>query len=156
MNEASTLIELIAPCGMDCRLCRAYRRQKKPCPGCRIDSALKPKARTECRIRNCTHMKESNHRYCFPCGDFPCDTLRRLDKRYRTNYTMSMIDNLREIALSGDELFLLHQDERWTCRECGKLLSVHRPACPFCGRLWKDGLIGGRNNGSASSDPGSR
>jgi len=32
MKEMSTV--LIAPCGMNCRLCMAYQRDKKQCKGC--------------------------------------------------------------------------------------------------------------------------
>ena len=35
-----TTPDLIAPCGMNCSLCRAYGRERKPCPGCRGDDRL--------------------------------------------------------------------------------------------------------------------
>jgi hypothetical protein len=148
MNDSFTPTEPIAPCGMDCRLCRAHQRKNKPCPGCRVDSAAKPKTRADCKIMNCTRLTESNHRYCFLCEDFPCHWLCQLDTRYKTTYSMSMIDNLREISLSGETAFLLRQNRRWTCEECGSLLSVHSPTCPSCGRPRKDVPAVDNRNGS--------
>ena len=43
---------LIAPCGMNCRLCYAFIRDKKPCPGCLEDDVHKSNACVTCRIRN--------------------------------------------------------------------------------------------------------
>jgi hypothetical protein len=35
--------ELIAPCGMNCAICKAYLRQRNPCNGCRFgDSLFRP------------------------------------------------------------------------------------------------------------------
>ena len=31
----------VAPCGIDCRVCWAYIRQKNTCPGCRVDEPYK-------------------------------------------------------------------------------------------------------------------
>jgi hypothetical protein len=149
MNDTSAPTELIAPCGMDCRLCRAHQRKNRPCPGCRNDCAVKPKTRAGCTIKNCAHLAESNHPYCSSCEHFPCDRLSRLDERYRNKYRMSTIKNLREISLSGETVFLLRQDERWTCNECGRLLSVHSPTCPSCGHPRKDVPADGKINGSA-------
>ena len=37
---------------------------------------------------------EGKVQYCYECAEFPCRSLKHLDKRYRTNYRMSMIENL--------------------------------------------------------------
>jgi hypothetical protein len=34
--ESSNKLHLVAPCGMNCGICRAYLREKNKCPGCRV------------------------------------------------------------------------------------------------------------------------
>ena len=128
---------LIAPCGMNCRLCRAYARDKKACPGCRGDDRGKPKTRVKCRIKNCEKMVQGKVRFCFDCDSFPCDRLNHLDERYRTKYGMSMADNLVHIKKFGIRYFIKNEKERWTCPECSQLICVHKPQCLSCGHRWR-------------------
>jgi hypothetical protein len=130
--------ELIAPCGMNCRLCRAYIRDKNPCPGCRGDDRLKPKTRVLCPIKTCERLLKAEGRYCFGCERFPCARLNHLDKRYRTKYGMSMIDNLEMIRESGIRRFISNERERWTCPACGEIVCVHESGCPCGWRLDKE------------------
>lgn len=127
---------LIAPCGMNCRLCRAYIRERNACPGCRADDANKPKTRVTCRIKTCERIANGKARYCFGCDEFPCDSLKHLDNRYRTKYGMSMIENLTDIEKSGVRQFIENEKQKWTCRQCGKIICVHVPQCLSCGRKW--------------------
>lgn len=133
----TTSASLIAPCGMNCRLCLGYIREENTCPGCRmIDSreGHKSGSRNKCRIRNCEQIAEGNVKYCSgQCDSFPCTRLRQLDKRYRTKYGMSMIDNLKMIDESGIRRFVRNEDEKWTCPSCGEIICVHRPVCLHCG-----------------------
>ena len=128
---------LIAPCGMNCRLCRAYGREKNACPGCRGDDSLKPKTRVTCRIKNCERVKNSKHKYCCACDRFPCAALSRLDDRYRTKYAMSMIDNLQFIKEHGIRQFTRNEVKRWACPDCGTTICVHEENCIHCGRNWR-------------------
>ncbi len=124
--------ELIAPCGMNCRLCLAYQRDKKRCTGCRREDAYERSYGLRCVIRNCQTVKDSISGYCYECGKFPCKRLKQLDKRYKTKYGMSMIENLGAIKLLGMEAFLRQEEVRWTCADCGNTICVHRKACPTC------------------------
>ncbi|MBI5583346.1 MAG: DUF3795 domain-containing protein [Deltaproteobacteria bacterium] len=128
---------LIAPCGMDCRLCRAYGRDKRACPGCRGDDSTKAKTRITCPIKNCERIVPGKVRFCFHCDGFPCDRLGHLDKRYRTKYGMSMIDNLERIKKVGIRQFIRHEKEKWTCPECGGILCVHESQCLTCLNQWR-------------------
>ena len=128
---------LIAPCGMNCRLCRAYIRDKKACPGCRGGDDFKSKTYVSCHIKNCMNIVKAGVKYCFSCDSFPCDKLNHLDKRYRTKYGMSMIDNLQNIRKFGIRHFISDEKERWTCPECSELLCVHKPQCLSCGHKWR-------------------
>jgi hypothetical protein len=124
--------ELIAPCGMNCRLCRAFIRDRKPCPGCRGDDGFKSQACVTCRIKNCGDLLKTEAKYCFRCDSFPCDGLNHLDKRYRNRYGLSVIDNLENIRKFGLRQFIRNEKEKWTCPKCGELLSVHKPHCLSC------------------------
>ena len=97
--------ELIAPYGMNCRLCLAFQRDKKPCMGCRNDEVLKPTSRANCFIKNCTALRENETGYCYDCSKFPRPRLKQLDTRYRTKYHMSMIENLQQIRDTGAQSF---------------------------------------------------
>ena len=137
MKKSNTIpTKLIAPCGMNCRLCRAYDREKDPCPGCRGDDRLKPQYCVHCKIKTCDRAQSGEFKYCFECESYPCKRLRQLDRRYRSKYGMSMTENLDEIQRLGVRRFVRNQKEKWTCPECGVLLCVHRPECVECGYAW--------------------
>ncbi|WP_370572569.1 DUF3795 domain-containing protein [Methanomethylovorans sp.] len=124
---------MIAPCGMNCGICRAYLRDKKKCPGCNESNENKPKYCTSCRIKNCEELKEGSGNYCFSCKVFPCARLKQLDKRYRTKYGMSMIDNLNIIKETGIDSFMVLEFEKWACEQCGDVICVHTWKCNKCG-----------------------
>jgi hypothetical protein len=119
---------LIAPCGMDCAICRAYLRKKDHCNGCHAPDRL--------YCRNCTiaTCEKRTGRFCFNCVDFPCRRLRQLDTRYRTKYDMSMIANLEVIRKQGIRAFVRTERKRWTCQSCGGTIDVHHGKCADCGK----------------------
>lgn len=129
---------LIAPCGMNCGLCVNYQSQKHDlkkqglnrqyCPGCIP------------RGKNCLHMgdkceliRDGRVRFCTECADFPCKRLKTLDRRYRTKYRMSMIENLEYIRKNGLAAFLSEQEKRWRCKTCGGEICCHNGLCLVCG-----------------------
>ncbi|MDC0700620.1 DUF3795 domain-containing protein [Clostridium sp. D33t1_170424_F3] len=125
--------ETIAPCGMNCALCAVYQREKKNCPGCRAGSAGKPGHCRSCAIKSCSVMRTEGGR-CETCPDFPCERLKRLDRRYRKQYHVSLLENLRMIQAEGMDAFLREEDARWTCSACGERLCMHETTCPSCGK----------------------
>jgi hypothetical protein len=129
--------DLIAPCGMNCSLCRSYQAMNndlkkkgfnyKYCPGCIP------------RGENCLHMGDQCERlakgrvrFCFECQSFPCKRLKALDKRYRTKYHMSMIENLNFIQENGLEFFLEKEAVVWQCPDCDHLICCHNGLCLNC------------------------
>jgi len=130
MTEES---KLIAPCGMNCGVCIAYLRDKRKCPGCHGEDTNKPPTRTRCIIKNCETIKSSQSGFCFDCVQYPCKRLQQLDKRYRTKYSMSMIENLEHIRDIGLNAFIETEKHRWLCRKCGGVICVHRGYCLNCG-----------------------
>lgn len=130
MNEIE--ISLIAPCGMNCALCRAYQRNKKPCTGCKGSNETKPGYCIKCYIKNCSVIQSNASGFCYDCDSFPCKRLKQLDARYRSKYHMSMIENLEMIKENDVVSFLQHEATRWTCKECGSLICIHQATCPKC------------------------
>ncbi len=100
---------LIAPCGMNCAICRAHLREHNPCHGCRDAEQNKPTTRVACRLRRCAQRRGI---FC-DCAEFPCDPLNHLDQRYRTRYGMSEIENLIYIRNHGVEKFLANERTKW-------------------------------------------
>jgi hypothetical protein len=127
--------ELIAPCGMNCAICSARLFRKDKCPGCLGIETNKPGSCIDCIIVNCNILKETGSKYCSPrCEKYPCRRLRDLDKRYRTRYHMSMIENLEYIDREGIRAFVRNEKVRWTCPECGGMICVHKGRCSSCGK----------------------
>ncbi len=128
---------MIAPCGMNCALCvhyqfRAYDINQKGfnrlyCPGC-IDRAKGCLYMGE----NCTLHKTPSIRFCTSCDHYPCKQLKGLDKRYRTKYHMSMIENLEIIKTKGLDAFLKQQETKWACPTCGSPICCHNGLCLHC------------------------
>jgi len=123
---------LIAPCGMNCGICLAYLRKERKCPGCLGNNSNKPPTRLNCVIKNCEVINKNRSGFCYECEDYPCKRLQQLDKRYRTKYGMSMIENLDYIKNNGISAFVEKQEERWRCSECGGVICVHRGYCLNC------------------------
>ncbi len=130
-------LTLIAPCGLNCGVCRAHLRPKNSCPGCRADDAGKAKTCVICKIKTCATLASGKLEYCSAqCQEFPCAVLLHLDKRYRAKYGCSPVENLLAIQKLGLTRFLRTEMKKWTCPECGGLLCMHEPLCPACGFAW--------------------
>lgn len=130
-NTALHIKTLIAPCGMNCGICMAYLRDKNHCNGCWGDNTLKPNSCVKCIIKNCELLKETASKFCYECKKYPCTRLKNLDKRYRTKYHMSMLENLANIKRIGLDKFIKNEHKRWLCPKCGGTICVHR-GCLKC------------------------
>ncbi len=123
---------LIAPCGMNCGVCMAYLREKNKCNGCRLSDENKPNSCIKCIIKNCDLLQDTESNFCYDCPKYPCKRLINLDKRYRTKYRMSMLENLSYIKSEGLDQFVEKESNRWICPNCGETVSVHRSFCLKC------------------------
>jgi len=129
--------ELVAPCGMNCNVCAAYLvvthdvkskgLRMMYCIGCRPRN--KPCAFLK---KRCATLRNNEVEYCFECKTFPCEGLSAIDKRYRTQFRMSEIENLHRIRDEGIESFLRAEEERWKCPKCGGVVSCHNGLCFDC------------------------
>lgn len=149
MNE-----ELIAPCGMNCAICSGYLAFKHAvksqgirmpyCAGCRQRDKKCAFLKKKCQL-----LLEGQVKYCYECQGFPCERLLHIDKRYKTFFRMSMINNLEYIKEYGIKRFLDNEEERWQCTECGDVICCHNGICFHCSlselksrekmRRWEDG-----------------
>ncbi len=133
--ESMEMTSLIAPCGMNCGICLGYLREKNRCSGCNaIDGSL-PNYCSKCIIRSCETIANNESKLCYECAKYPCARLKQLDIRYRTNYGMSMLENLNKIRDFGMDRFLEDEKERWICKSCGATICAHRKFCLSCKTL---------------------
>ena len=123
---------LIAPCGMNCGTCLAYLREKNKCPGCRILSDDKAISVKTCTVTKCIYLANTKSKFCYECEKYPCKRIKQLDKRYRTKYGTSFIENLLMIKENSIDYFLDFESKRRTCTNCGSTLCVHRNFCLTC------------------------
>lgn len=125
--------DLIAPCGMNCAICIGHMREKNRCPGCNLMNEETSRYCRKCIIKHCDILKQKKLKFCSDaCEKYPCLRLKNLDKRYRTKYGMSMLENLEYIKNKDIEKFVEQEQARWKCPECGALLCVHRISCLKC------------------------
>ena len=123
---------LAAPCGMYCGGCRQFLERekgfKKGCEGCRV-------RHKNCAFirRDCLPIRDGTFLFCFECGHFPCDNLKRMEKKYNEKYGVSWVKNLERIRQVGPDAWLAEQHEAWTCPECGGRLCLHDAKCYDCG-----------------------
>ena len=126
--------ELIAPCGMNCRICIVFfgytmsgKKRKMKCIGC------KPTGKSCAHLKKyCKKLTKKEIEYCHQCSDFPCKQLQKLDNKYRERFDMSMIDNLKDIKENGMKKFLQKQEEKYKCPKCGGVICVHNGKCYSC------------------------
>ena len=131
--------ELVAPCGMNCGVCKAYlaysrgvpkqRGKVTHCAGCL------PRGKNCFIKRGCEKLLQNRVRFCFECEQMPCKNLERVDRRYRSRYNMSMVENLKELKAKGVEEFLKNQQAKYKCQACGDVVSVHDRKCYSCGYI---------------------
>jgi hypothetical protein len=90
--------DVIAPCGMNCGICKAYlaysrrvpykKGEVSHCTGCLVRNK-------DCAFirRDCEKLRKKQIRFCHECADMPCENLAKLDKYYSARYGMGMVEN---------------------------------------------------------------
>ena len=79
--------EMIAPCGLDCSLCKRALAEANPCPGCHGPNENKPEFCAErCGIILCRKRIERAYQYCDECPDYPCADVMEKETRYTSKY----------------------------------------------------------------------
>ncbi|MCW4006960.1 MAG: DUF3795 domain-containing protein [Candidatus Bathyarchaeota archaeon] len=129
--------DLVAPCGMNCGVCKAYLAysRKVPyqkglvshCSGC-----LERNKNCAFIKKGCVKIRKNQLRFCYQCPDMPCENLSKIDAHYQARYGMSMIQNQKDIRDKGMDAFLKTQAQRYRCPNCGDITSVHDGKCYKC------------------------
>ena len=135
-TDIKTDYSMIAPCGMNCGICMAHLRDRRKCHGCNNNDKDIAFHCTKCAIIICETKQLLNFKFCCDCPKIPCKRLKQLDKRYRTKYRMSILDNLAAIKKDGIEIFEQAEKIKWSC-DCGGVICVHRATCSTCGKEFK-------------------
>ncbi len=139
MNVSPDLFsaDMIAPCGLDCSICKRALDGEDPCPGCAGPDGRKPEfCAKRCGIILCAKRKENGYAYCDECPDYPCEDVTEKENRYTSRYPLYEfpMKNLRCIREDGMDEFLRRQREAWTCKACGGAICVHTGRCAGCGK----------------------
>jgi hypothetical protein len=129
--------EMIAPCGMNCGICKSYlaysrgvpykKGEVSHCIGCLVRNK-------KCAFikRDCEKIRKKQIRFCYQCADMPCKQLAKLDELYSARYGMSMVENQNMMRENGMLGFLQSQAEKYRCPSCGDIISVHDRKCYAC------------------------
>lgn len=132
---------LVAPCGMNCNICKSHLRRYRACSGCNAENHDRP----PCVFHKCEMLKNTDSGLCLECEQYPCKTLQKADAKHRGRDGVSMIENLEYIREHGMAAFLKMEEEKWKCPECGGVVCVGAwsIACSACGleikRIIKEG-----------------
>ncbi len=122
---------LFAPCGMNCMVCYVHLKKKKPCGGCLGPEDDKPDRCKACAIKLCALSR--GYVYCHECPEFPCARIKNLDRSYRKRYATSLVAYSLSVRNIGLAEFQKLQRVRWSCKDCGGVVSVHDGTCSECG-----------------------
>jgi hypothetical protein len=123
--------EFFAPCGFNCFLCEKHLKEDNACPGCRISDSGKSKSSLKCKIKNCFDKK--SFKYCQRCSEFPCKLIKKNDKNSLKRYGLSTIDNCKKLDFTGIGKIMSQDKEKYTCSECGGVISFNNESCSNCG-----------------------
>ena len=136
MEPAKFTPELIAPCGMNCGVCKSYLaysrgvlKEKGKVSHC---NSCRPRAKNCYIKRGCKKLRTNHVQSCYECTDMPCKNLEHLETRYQERYATSLVGNLMELKEKGMEQFLRTQEARFKCSNCGDVVSVHDQKCYTC------------------------
>jgi ribosomal protein L37E len=127
--------KMLAPCGLNCALCKRALQKERPCQGCRGPLAYKSNyCLTKCTIWICAKLADTDG-FCDQCPDYPCEQVMEKEIRYAETYplTESPIQNLRAMRKDGMAAFLKAQEQQWRCVRCGATMCVHTGKCAKCG-----------------------
>ena len=121
---------MFAPCGLNGLVCYKHCRHKNSCAGCFNSDVGKPEHCRKCSIKDCIMGK--GLRYCFECPDYPCKLIKNLEKSYNKRYQASLMENSGFVCQHGLEKFMEQQKRKYTCPQCGGIVSIHDRVCSEC------------------------
>jgi hypothetical protein len=157
IEDSEAKVHLAAACGTYCGACPAYIAKHSEeerdypsgevedyiddfndymknlrCDGCLSGGQLAGHCQT-CNIRLCAANTQNNSR-CSDCEDLPCYRIMALINQppgypHRQEY----LPNLEGIREMGVEEWVLYEEERWLCPQCGQPMTWYEAECAGCG-----------------------
>jgi hypothetical protein len=147
---------LAAACGTYCGACPAYLNkhgegennfptepvndnidafvnmmEKLQCDGCLSGGTLAGHCQT-CNIRLHALNTQDNSR-CSDCEELPCYRITNLINQGDYPHRQEYLPNLAKIREMGVEDWILYEEDRWGCPQCGQTLSWYDTRCTGCG-----------------------
>lgn len=148
--------ELIPPCGLYCGVCRMYQATQAgeraflerlvkvyarrfpelasaPPEALLCDGCLSERRSVfcrECSIRDCAQGKSFSG--CHECPDFPCDFIDRFPMEVGKKVILRAVPYWRA---QGTEAWVMAEEQRYRCLECGGRLYRGAGRCPHCKSL---------------------
>lgn len=110
-------------CGIYCGACST-----PGCNGCKIinENHWSP----DCEIIKCAHTKEVDA--CPFCSEHPCDKIMQAEKDEYVHHK-TILPNGERIKEIGLDAWLKEQEDRWSCKQCGKRYTWFESNCRSCG-----------------------
>jgi hypothetical protein len=133
--------DMIAPCGLDCAICRKALQEENPCMGCcGPDEGKTDFCLNHCKIRRCERLRELGSDFCDVCPLYPCEDVLEKETRYTAAYPLfeSPMGNLAYIRKHGMDAFIRKERAEWTCVDCDGVICVHSGICSGCGKAYGD------------------
>jgi hypothetical protein len=128
------------------RLKKVIRRADITCQGCRSDVLFA--GCRKCPILKCARRKGVES--CALCAKYPCFYFWIIDLFVKWRklaaklpHTSARRPNLEFIRKGGLARFLVEQEQRWRCPQCGAPLSWYLERCASCGRYSEPSFPGG-------------
>ena len=127
---------------MNCTICSRYlafinNLDRPQCAGCRPNREKCSYLFDKCSGINHDIKCNESTPFCYECDQFPCKEIKRMDKRYKSGYNMSVIENLEFIEQNGVGKFAETQQEKYQCSKCDGLISIHNRKCFRCDKITK-------------------
>lgn len=132
--------DLIAPCGIYCRLCSHHfgttpegatlQEPGAPCKGClHKDVSQLYKHCQICEMRPCAKAK--GVMLCSQCPDFPCEKVKPFQSDSYPHHNEAYAQMMDFTGTKEQWVDLL--EKRWSCPQCGAPFGYYENVCRTCG-----------------------
>jgi len=101
------------------------------CDGCLSGGQLAAHCQ-HCNIRTCAAEKQKDSR-CSDCKELPCYRITGLINMGSYLHRQEYLPNLRKIREMGVREWVIYEEKRWRCPQCGLPMSWYDTECPRCG-----------------------
>ena len=101
------------------------------CDGCLSGGTLAPHCQ-RCNVRLCALDKQTDAR-CANCEELPCRRVTNLINMGNYLHRAEYLPNLEKIREMGVQEWVIYEEERWRCPQCGLPMSWYDAECVGCG-----------------------